>query len=64
MGLAFLQKLFFFLGKYLIIKKVEGNSEKNTFSVKKFAFFIEGIQMARNSFLWLSIDHLLQENYF
>ena len=31
-------------------KKIEGNSEKNTFSVKIFAFFIEGIQMARQKF--------------
>ena len=53
-----------FFGKIPHYEKIEGNSEKNTFSVKKFAFFIEGIQMARNSFFWLSIDRSLQENYF
>ena len=53
-----------FLGKYLIFKKIWKILKKIHCLVKKFAFFTIGIQMARNSFFLLSIDHSLQENYF
>ena len=53
-----------FLGKYRIFKKIWKILKKIHCLVKKFAFFTIGIQMARNSFFLLSIDHSLQENYF